>query len=207
MSCERFRETLVADVPDRAALERHAATCETCAGLLEQHRRLAGAVDAWKEQAPPPPAALEARIAAALERPRTPLPRWAAIAALLVTGVAVLALIVVRGGGGGGGELARAVRDAERAQASYVEAIAKLELEARQVIERAADPATDPREAAILLSYRDRLTHLDAVIDEVQSFLSENPGHAGGHTVLLAAYDEKDELLRKVIALPGGEAS
>jgi len=222
MNCERFRETIVDDAPDRAALERHASTCRECALLLEEHGRLEGAVRAWKAQSPAPPAELETRIVAALaqasspagrgarvlrprfERARPPLPRWAAIAALLLTALAVLALIALRGGGG---ELARAVRDAERAQASYAAAIAKLEVEARQVIDRATDPSTDPREAAILLSYRDRLHHLDAVIAEVRTFLDENPGHSGGHTVLLAAYDEKDALLRKVIGLPRGDES
>jgi hypothetical protein len=53
----------------------------------------------------------------------------------------------------------------------------------------------------------DRLTHLDSVIAEVQSFLDENPGHARGHTVLLAAYREKDQLLREILELSPGETS
>ena len=42
---------------------------------------------------------------------------------------------------------------------------------------------------------------------EVQGFLGENPGHSGGHTVLLAAYKEKSEVLQEVIDLQLGEVS
>ena len=59
----------------------------------------------------------------------------------------------------------------------------------------------------ILLTYRDRLANLDAVIAEVHGFLGESPGHSGGHTVLLAAYKEKSEVLQEIIDLQLGEIS
>ena len=69
------------------------------------------------------------------------------------------------------------------------------------MLERAGDPSVSPAQASVLLGYGQRLRHLDSVIAEVNEFLGENPGHTGGHTVLLAAYREKDEVLREVIRL------
>jgi hypothetical protein len=89
------------------------------------------------------------------------------------------------------------------ARKAYVAAIARLEREADAVLARAADPRTSPRQAAILIGYRDRLAYLDEVIAEVNGFLIEHPGHAGGHTVLLAAYREKAEVLEQVLDLAG----
>ena len=48
---------------------------------------------------------------------------------------------------------------------------------------------------------------LDSVIAEVQGFLEENPGHAGGDTVLLAAFQEKQQVLGEVLELRLGESS
>ena len=58
-----------------------------------------------------------------------------------------------------------------------------------------------------MLRYRDRLKHLAGVIAEVRSFLDENPGHAGGHKILLAAFKEKNEVLQTVLTLQSGESS
>ena len=100
-----------------------------------------------------------------------------------------------------------AIAQVENAQRDYVQAIAQLEQQAAQVLARSEDPALSSRDAALLLNYRDRLAHLDSVIAEVQAFLDESPGHARGHTVLLAAYVEKDELLREILAFSPGEMS
>ena len=103
--------------------------------------------------------------------------------------------------------MAEAVLQVEQAQQDYARAIADLERRADDVLARAEDPELDMNDAALLLNYRDRLTHLDSVIDEVQAFLAEHPGHARGHTVLLAAYDEKDQLLREILEFSPGESS
>ena len=69
------------------------------------------------------------------------------------------------------------------------------------MLARAGDPALPPREAQLLLSYRDRLRFLDRTVAEVDGFLAQNPNHAQARTVLLAAYVEKTEVLREVLAL------
>ncbi|HKY31418.1 MAG TPA: hypothetical protein VJV23_02695, partial [Candidatus Polarisedimenticolia bacterium] len=143
-----------------------------------------------------------------------PTPRWtwpkaaaalAAAALLVVAGAGIASL--PWGGGEAGGEVERALADAEAARTGYAEAIARLEAEAGAVLGRASDPDLSPDRAAVLLAYRGRLAHLDAVIADVEGFLQANPGHSGGHMVLLAAYKEKTEVLREVLARRTGESS
>jgi hypothetical protein len=45
-----------------------------------------------------------------------------------------------------------------------------------------------------------RLRFLDQTIAEINDFLEQNTGHAGARTTLLAAYTEKTDVLRDVIA-------
>jgi hypothetical protein len=225
MNCERFQQALLEDEPvDRGEMQRHAADCPGCADALEERRELERSVEAWKAAAPAPAPELEARIAAAIEREQeaarvVPLVAarerrtrrgaraWTRVAAAAVLLIGAAALFPYLYGLAGRTPLERALRQAEASQTEYAEAIARLELEARPVLQRAGDPELPAEQAAVLLAYRDRLAHLDAVIDEVQGYLNENPGHAGGHTVLLAAYREKDEVLQEVIRLRNGETS
>ena len=225
MNCERFQQALLEDnPPGRGEMERHAATCPACADSLEHRRELERSIETWKTSAPAPAPDLEARIAVAIEREQdaarvVPLAgerarrarrglrlwTWVAAAAVLLIGAATLfpyLLDLARRT-----PLERALRQAEASQTEYAQAIARLELEATPVLQRAGDPAVPAEEAAVLLAYRDHLAHLDAVIAEVEGFLNRNPGHAGGHTVLLAAYREKDEVLQEVIRLRNGETS
>ncbi len=226
--CRPFRRLSASDDPeDRRAVARHAETCASCRALLEQHDRLAGAARAWAEADVDPPAALEARIVSAVARelrgpapiavmparsaPRTarhPLPRRArgpalAAAILIVSGAG----IAIRWGFAPPGKdaaLARALETVDRAHEEYTLAIADLETAAREVFAQAGEPGFDARRAALLRNYRDRLTHLDTVIAEVRLFLDQNPGHAGGHTVLLAAYRETADVLREVVSTRKG---
>lgn len=214
MTCEDTRIALVGDdALARVRAERHAEGCAACAEVVAGDRRLAAAVEAWKGRTPAPPETLERRIldrvsrrsavaASAEPRPRRRALRWAAALPLAAAAVLVLVLALPRPS-----PVERAVQDLEALQESYVEALARLESAAVPVLERAADPELDPREAALLLSYRDRLRHLDAVIAEVETFLDDEPGHAGGHKVLLAAYREKDELLRQILDRTQGAKS
>ena len=99
------------------------------------------------------------------------------------------------------------VREVRKAERAYTRAIAALEQQAATSLARLQDPALSGEHAVILLTYRDRLANLDAVIAEVHGFLGESPGHSGGHTVLLAAYKEKSEVLQEIIDLQLGEMS
>ncbi|HXV76238.1 MAG TPA: hypothetical protein VD788_07955 [Candidatus Polarisedimenticolaceae bacterium] len=219
MSCERFRDAIVGDDPTGLAeAERHAAGCGDCAAWIDEQRRLAVAVARWKAAAPAPPAELERRIAAAIEKDggaRQPGERrvagqrlawWGAVAASLVLALwlaprwwspAPTAI----------GEVERLIAEADRARADYARSIAELERRAMPILARAGDPDLDPLRAAGLLRYRDRLLHLDSVITEAELFLEQNPGHAGGHNVLASAYQQKQQVLGELIRLESGDAS
>ena len=224
MDCREFELAWVSDDRDeRQAAQRHADECPGCAETVRADRELLDAVVHWKESAQGPSDRLGRRIAAALAedgliesdparptrirvaRKRTTTWAWGATAAVVMLGMALLIqrpwLETEEG------TYADAVRQVEQAQHDYARAIAGLEQRAGDVLARAGDPALDSRDAAMLLNYRDRLTHLDSVIAEVQSFLDEHPGHSRGHTVLLAAYEEKDTLLREILELSPGETS
>jgi hypothetical protein len=224
MDCREFQLAWVSDNHDeRRAAERHAAGCPHCAETVCADRALLDAVTQWKQSASGPPERIGRRIAEALveedlikaDPVRTAAGRaswrssarwaWVAAAAVVILGVAVL--IQRPWLEAEGDSLADAVRQVEQAQHDYARAIAGLEFQANEVLARADDSALESKVAALLLNYRDRLTHLDSVIAEVQAFLDEHPGHAQGHTVLLAAYEEKDELLREIVSLSLGETS
>ena len=224
MDCRQFELAWVSDDHDeRQAAERHAEGCPRCAETVREDRELLQAVVDWKESATGPNDELGRRIAATLAEEgliesnsaRTAPGRtsrkiattWAWIAAAAVIILGVTALVQRPWIETGGDTYQEAVRQVEQAQHDYAKAIAGLERQAGDVLARADNPALDSQDAALLLNYRDRLTHLDSVIAEVRSFLDENPGHARGHTVLLAAYEEKNQLLREILELSTGETS
>jgi hypothetical protein len=226
MNCEELHQLSVSDEPaDQDALVRHASGCAQCATLLQTNRRLAAEVEAWRAASPAPPHHLEERILAAARgsatssvaafptRPAVAKPasrpgrwRWA-LASAAVLGSMVFALALVQQLGPSDRGLPQAVREVRKAERAYTRAIAALEQQAATSLARMDDPGLAGEQAVILLTYRDRLANLDAVIAEVQGFLGENPGHSGGHTVLLAAYKEKSEVLQEVIDLQLGEVS
>lgn len=140
------------------------------------------------------------------ERPsgRRRLAAWSVLAAALL--VAALGLWRLTPGPQAPQEarhllVAEAVAEAEAAEREHARAIARLEQAAAPRLARADDPETGAGQAALLLSYRDRLAFLDSTIAEVRSFLEDNPGNPAGRTVLLAAYKEKTQVLREVLAL------
>jgi len=214
MNCEAFRTAIVGDDPvEHAAAERHAAGCPDCAALLRDDAELAATVELWKQSAPAPSDELEARIARAIAadpglvgRPLGRVAWWAAAAASLVlAGWFGAQLLPVRRPSPMSVEAA--MRAADLAREQYVRSIAELERRAAPVLDRAGDPELGASQAALLLRYRDRLNYLDSVIAEVQQFLDENPGHGGGHAVLLAAYQEKQQVLGKLLQLEIGGRS
>lgn len=226
MNCEELHRLSVSDEPaDQQTLVRHASECTQCAALIDADRRLAAAVEVWKAASPAPRDHLEGRILAAARdhaadnvaafpsRPAAVKPvlhpghwRWALAAAAVLAGM-VFALALVQQLGPSDRGLPQAVREVRKAERAYTRAIAALEQQAATSLAHLEDPALSGEDAAILLTYRDRLANLDAVIAEVHGFLGESPGHSGGHTVLLAAYKEKSEVLQEIIDLQLGESS
>jgi hypothetical protein len=95
----------------------------------------------------------------------------------------------------------KALRHAQDVEQAHAEAIAQLELAAGPILAGVLNPELSGQEAALILSYRDRLAYLDRAILEVREYVDRNPGHPGARTVLLAAYKEKTEVLRHLIVL------
>jgi hypothetical protein len=228
MNCEQFRQALVEDEPARLReCEDHAARCAACAEVWKEDRRILEEAAAWRREIPAPAPSLEERIATAISRevrgragrprwswPRlleAPLWQWGALAAAAAVVVAVLALHqllpIPWEGPARETSLASLLREIEEAERSHITALARLDREAARILERADDPGLPAEEAALLLAYGDRLKHLDAVIAEVRGFLEQNPGHSGGHKVLIAAYREKSDVLQEVLNLQLGDPS
>ncbi len=207
MNCEQFEQAWIDDDPAlRTAAERHAAACPKCRRMSDLNLRLAHEVARWKEETDSPPPELQARIAAELRTPRQARPRWywAAAAAVLLGATILLPVALQRQATE---PLELAIDDTERIQQQYAAAIANLERQAREALEHASDLTLPPQQAARLLAYRDQLAHLDTVIAEVEEFLDQNPGHSGGHKVMLAAYKEKDEVLKEILQFSRGEST
>lgn len=227
MTCGIFDLLIVSDDPDdRNRAREHARECDRCSAILEGQSSLAHLAETWKEDAVPPEG-LEGRVMNAIDRAAAsghaaPAPvvvrmeerRRSAkkrpslglgLAAMLLLGVGI-GIFIARLGPHGP-EIAdrllveEALEAAETAEELHARAIARLEQAADPVLARAAEPGTAARDAAILLAYQDRLAFLDSTIVEVREFIDINPGNAGARTVLLAAYKEKTEVLREVVAL------
>ncbi|MGD8331320.1 MAG: hypothetical protein PVJ49_17950 [Acidobacteriota bacterium] len=136
-----------------------------------------------------------------------PAPAWAAVGAL-ATLLLVAALFAVRSATAPPAPLqaerllvADALRDAEAAEREHARAIARLQETAQPTLALASDPRLPGEQAARLMMLSNRLRFLDQTIAEIQTFVRENPAHPGARTTLLAAYNEKTEVLRDVIAL------
>jgi len=136
-----------------------------------------------------------------------PAPAWAAVGAL-ATLLLVVALFAMRAAAAPPAPLqanrllvADALRGAEAAEREHARAIARLQESAQPTLERASDPTLPGEQAARLMMLSNRLRFLDQTIDEIQTFVRGNPAHPGARTTLLAAYNEKTEVLRNVIAL------
>jgi hypothetical protein len=100
-----------------------------------------------------------------------------------------------------------ALGEVRAAEEQHRRALVRLQEAARPVLARAEDTTAPAREAALLLSYRARLRYLDTTIAEVVERVEENPYNAKGRAVLLAAYREKADILREVVALAESPAS
>jgi hypothetical protein len=97
--------------------------------------------------------------------------------------------------------VADALRDAETAEREHARAIARLQEAAEPILVKARDPQLSGEHAARLMMLANRLRFLDQTIAEIRGFLQENPSHPGARSTLLAAYSEKTDVLRDVIAL------
>ena len=86
----------------------------------------------------------------------------------------------------------------ERAQ---VRVISDLETQADRILDGASESGLATHKAARLMEYRTRIANLDVTIDDVRSFVDQNPGHPRARTLLMEAYKQKKQILREVLAL------
>jgi len=200
------------DAAARAAVTRHCATCDSCAGRAAALRRVvAAARQAPSEIAPPDPAALERAIAAAIAAPRhaevraLPRPsRVRAIAWRLAAGIALVATTAA--------VTARLVRrDAPtvavapapvpaRDDARLAANVASLRIETDNTLAalRAAAGAGDRVLAAETLRVLERsLATVDTAIAEAHAALARDPGNAALSELLTRTYERKRELVRR----------
>jgi len=83
------------------------------------------------------------------------------------------------------------VREVEKAEAAYEQAIDKLDAQAGPQLENAATP--------LMASYREKLQVLDSAIADLKSQAGMNPGNGHLRRQLLAMYQEKQDTLEEVL--------
>lgn len=224
--CRDFRKGIVSDDPgERERALEHAASCPACSAVVEGQRALARRVEAWVDATPAPPEGAEERLLAAVRRQAreaspaatssrersadvVPFRRrlaWVALAAAaaLVALVVAPRLLAPTPAPAQARRLmaADALAEALEAEQAHARAIARLERAVTPILATASSPDLPARYASLLLTYQDRLDHLDRTIADVRAFLDDNPGHASGRTLLLAAYADKTRVLQEVIEL------
>ena len=216
MDCnDRERIFLDGSSEEWAALEAHAASCATCRTELAAWKQLSVAARDLDEQWDSP--SLWPRIEQAL-RESSPPPggyfwnRWSrswnlsslawqtAAAGLLLCALTGAALWFVATPTTPTRDKTptdqallnnRTVREVERAEAAYEQAIDKLDAQARPEL---LNPSTP-----LLAGYREKLEVLDSAIAELKSQTSINPGNGHLRRQLLAMYQEKQETLEQVL--------
>jgi hypothetical protein len=85
----------------------------------------------------------------------------------------------------------KALTDVERTEAAYIQAIDKLDAEAKPQLDRPATP--------LLSSYREKLLLIDSAIEELRAQAGQNASNAHLRYQLLAMYQEKQRTLEEVL--------
>jgi len=208
---DRERVFLDGTAEEWAALENHAGECVACREELNAWKNLSVAASDLHQEWDSP--ALWPRIEKALaeqsrgsqsSRWRRFFGTWNLSSLQWQTAAAALLLIVITGSavwvashGGGANRFVgtllkdRAVRDVEKAEAAYQQAIDKLDAQARPQLENASTP--------LMASYREKLQVLDSAIGDLKSQAGINPANGHLRRQLLAMYQEKQDTLEEVL--------
>jgi hypothetical protein len=209
---DRERIFLDGTAEEWAALEVHAATCSACREELNAWKNLSlTASDLHQEWDSP---ALWPRIERALREQSAP-PRsswwerffgsWNLISLQWQTAAAALLLVVLTGSAiwfitrsdrhripeNQALFNNRTVREVEKAEAAYEQAIDKLDAQARPQLDNASTP--------LMASYREKLQVLDSAIADLRAQAGINPANGHLRRQLLAMYQEKQDTLEQVL--------
>jgi hypothetical protein len=211
---DRQRIFLDGTAEEWAALEAHAANCAGCKQEVAGWKSISVAAGALHQEWDSPN--LWPRIEKALAKRQKPQSSWwwgrlagtfklnlaslewqTAAAALLLMALTGSAIWVVRQPVKRGVEVAppllgnNAVREVERAEVAYEQAIDKLDAQARPQLENDSTP--------LMASYREKLQVLDSAIAELKSETGINPANGHLRRQLLAMYQEKQDTLEQVL--------
>jgi hypothetical protein len=192
-------------------LEAHATTCSACHEELTAWKNLSATASEMHEEWNSPAlwprierALAEQSVSAKTSRWERLLGNWNLTSMQWQTAVAALALIAITGtalwvgvhrniGDPFVGSLLKdpAVRNVEKAEAAYEQAIDKLDAQARPQLEKASTP--------LMASYREKLQVLDSAIADLKSQAGINPANGHLRRQLLAMYQEKQATLEDVL--------
>lgn len=213
LNCNDRERIFLDGTPEEwAALEAHAATCSVCRHEVEAWKNLSTAASELHQEWDSP--ALWPRIEQALAQQATAaksswwgrlLGNWnltslqwqTAAAAVVLVAVTASAIWFIARPTGSRIPANQAlfndhtVREVEKAEAAYEQAIDKLDAQARPHLENAATP--------LMASYREKLQVLDSAISDLKSQAGMNPGNGHLRRQLLAMYQEKQDTLEEVL--------
>jgi hypothetical protein len=213
IACNDRERVFLDGTPEEwAALESHASTCLACRDEVNAWKNLSVAASEMHEEWHSP--ALWPRIEQALAKhsPSNKTSWWerllgswnlsslewqtaaAAMVLVVLTGSAVWFLL--------GPKVSMiptdkallndpTVREVERAEAAYQQAIDKLDAQARPQLDKASTP--------LIASYREKLQVLDSAIADLKSQAGINPANSHLRHQLLAMYREKQATLEEVL--------
>jgi hypothetical protein len=215
ITCQERERVFLDGTPEEwAALEVHAAVCAQCGEELSAWKNLSVAAQEMREEVESP--LLWSHIEASLKEQAVVgktgsfwqrAKNWKPLSLgwqTALAGAMVLALAVSGGyvythrGTDGGGESASllkspALREVEKSERNYEQAIEHLEAEAKTQLQSGDSP--------LVASYREKLMILDGAIDELRIQAGQNPSNAHLRRQLLAMYQEKQQTLQDVLEI------
>ena len=193
-----------------AALESHAATCESCAEELRSWKSLSTAAAELRDYSDSPTlwprihqALAEEAAATAQQRERwswrSLFPNLSISWQTATAAVFVVALMISAGWllkpkppmQQGSLLRSKALTEVESAESAYVHAIDKLAADAKPQLDNPATP--------LMANYHEKLLVLDSAIGDLRAQTGQNPSNAHLRYELLAMYQEKQRTLEEIL--------
>lgn len=204
MTCQDVRARFAAYAdsslaePEAQALEAHVERCPACAAMLEDRapplagtpalpRSVVPDADLWpgiRARIGPRPGALRSRVS---------LPRWALAAAAVLLLALGSTVTVLLSGRGAGSVPVRAVASPSSVEAEYASASAEL-LDALDKARPHLSPTT-------IATIERSLRIIDTALEESRQALAKDPGNEALSQLVVAAWRQKLDLLRRATAL------